>query len=141
MSQPHPNRAGEVWRNLSLVLSDDAGITKINRLYLNSAQVTDVISFRLMDGLAGPGCLSGELFVNVECAVREGAQRWSVTEELALYIAHGCDHLAGAQDNSPQGRASMRRRELRWLHAARQNNLLDILKEPENPGKKEQALC
>ena len=35
--------------------------------------------------------------------------------ELALYLAHGCDHLTGADDATPAGRARMRRRELGWL--------------------------
>jgi len=44
--------------------------------------------------------------------------------ELALYLAHGCDHLAGADDATPRQRAAMRRRELRWLRAAAHADLL-----------------
>jgi ssRNA-specific RNase YbeY (16S rRNA maturation enzyme) len=35
--------------------------------------------------------------------------------ELALYIAHGFDHLSGADDDTPARRAAMRRTEMRWL--------------------------
>jgi probable rRNA maturation factor len=64
-----------------------------------------------------PGGLIGELFINVERAVRVAPRRadWSADRELALYLAHGLDHLTGADDHAPEERARMRRRELAWL--------------------------
>jgi ssRNA-specific RNase YbeY (16S rRNA maturation enzyme) len=49
--------------------------------------------------------------------VREGPQHDGADAELALYIAHGFDHLSGADDNTPARRAAMRRTEMRWLAA------------------------
>lgn len=40
---------------------------------------------------------------------------WSEDAELALYLAHGFDHLAGSDDATAAGYRAMRRRELRWL--------------------------
>ena len=69
-----------------------------------------------------------ELFVNPMQAIRCAAARdpatllreekdipWSAGHELALYIAHGLDHLSGADDATYEGYRTMRRRELRWL--------------------------
>ena len=46
---------------------------------------------------------------------------WSVAMELLLYVAHGMDHLSGADDLDERSRAGMRARELRWLREFRGN--------------------
>ena len=58
-----------------------------------------------------------EIIVNAERAWLAGSRRrgWSPSRELALYIAHGCDHLNDERDTTPAGRRRMRRRELHWL--------------------------
>jgi len=111
--------AAEAWGGLSLLLTDDSGIRQINRRHLARDAETDVLCFRY-GPLPGEGHRStGEIVLNVERALREGRRRagWSASRELALYLAHGCDHLAGADDATPAARARMRRRELRWLGA------------------------
>jgi rRNA maturation RNase YbeY len=103
---------------LDILLTDDAGIIAANRAVFGRDYVTDVISLAYppMPGEAGA---SGELVINVELAAREGRRRAGGPDrELALYLAHGCDHLAGADDATPRQRATMRRRELGWLRAA-----------------------
>jgi ssRNA-specific RNase YbeY (16S rRNA maturation enzyme) len=122
---------------LSVVLTDDAGIARVNQCHLNHTGPTDVISFRL-DPLPGENVCtcSGEIFVNVEMAVRwvhrwheahlrrgrgsasTASRTWDADQELALYLAHGCDHLTGATDSDPLGRRRMRRREMAWLRRA-----------------------
>lgn len=103
--------------SMDIVLTDDAGIVSANRAVFGREYVTDVISLAYPP-LPGESGMSGELIINVERAVCEGARRaGGPGRELALYLAHGCDHLAGAEDASPRQRASMRRRELRWLRA------------------------
>ena len=115
------------WDDLSLVLMDDSGMMRINRLYLDRAGATDVISFYCPPGPGRPGVCGGEIFVNVQRAMEAGKKRWGAQRELALYIAHGCDHVTGASDRSQSGRARMRRRELRWLRAAAKDKLLNSL--------------
>ena len=97
------------------MLTDDAGITSTNREFLGKDRPTDVISFRYNPVPGEEPAATGDLIVNVECAVREGAVRNGADAELALYIAHGFDHLSGADDNTPARRAAMRRTEMRWL--------------------------
>jgi probable rRNA maturation factor len=103
-----------VWQEVTLLLTDDTGITQYNREFFGKDRTTDVISFR-SEPIPGEEGTSGDLIVNVECAVREGAQHDGIDAELALYIAHGFNHLSGADDNTPAKRAAMRRTELQRL--------------------------
>ena len=103
-----------VWQEVTLLLTDDAGITQYNREFFGKDRPTDVISFRC-EPVPGEDGTAGDLIVNVECAVREGPQHGGMNEELALYIAHGFNHLSGADDNTPARRAAMRRTEMRRL--------------------------
>jgi probable rRNA maturation factor len=105
---------GTIWQEVTLLLTDDAGITQYNREFFGKDHPTDVISFR-GEPVPGEDGTTGDLIVNVECAVREGPQHDGINSEIALYIAHGFDHLSGADDDTPARRAAMRRTEMRWL--------------------------
>lgn len=96
-------------------LVDDAGIREAHMAYFGKDTTTDVISQRY-EPLPGEGGCTGEIIVNLQQALRaKGASRWSCHRELALYIAHGLDHLHGGLDETPSQQQQMRRRELRWL--------------------------
>lgn len=98
---------------LSVALLDDAGIRPINEAYLGHAGATDVISF------AYPDVRSAELLLNVQRAVEEARRRrGDVSRELALYLAHGIQHLAGRDDATPAQRRAMQRVQQGWLRAA-----------------------
>ena len=113
------------WGEVVVVLVDNAGITQINATHLNKPETTDVISF-CYDPLPGETDLAADIVVNVDRAVEEGSRRnGGASRELALYIAHGCDHLTGADDGTPEDRKRMRRRELRWLTEADSCGLLE----------------
>lgn len=105
------------WQEVTVHLLDDAGIAPVNRAVLGHEGATDVITQRYEPIPGEADGLVGELFVNVERALRAAPRRagWSADRELALYLAHGCDHLTGAADATPRERARMRRRELAWL--------------------------
>lgn len=105
------------WQEVTVHLLDDAGIASVNRAVLGHEGTTDVITQRYEPIPGEAGGLVGELFVNVALARRAAPRRtgWSADRELALYLAHGCDHLTGADDATPRERARMRRRELAWL--------------------------
>lgn len=108
------------------MLTDDDGITQTNREFFGKNRPTDVISFRY-DPVPGENdTASGDLIVNVDCAVREGKVHEGADAELALYIAHGFDHLSGADDNTPARRAAMRRTETQWL-AALQSEIKNLI--------------
>jgi len=108
-----------MWRELTVILTDDAGIAPLNRHIMRHSGSTDVITQRYESLPGESDGLYGELFVNVERAWQLGGSRrgWPASRELALYIAHGCDHLNDEDDATPAGRQRMRQRELRWLRS------------------------
>jgi rRNA maturation RNase YbeY len=114
------------WNGVSLVFGDDSVLRDLGRRCGAGQYATDVLSFRFAPLPGERDGAFGEIVVNVECALRLGREgsAWSPSRELALYIAHGCDHLCGGTDDTAAGRARMRRRELRWLRQAEGLGLL-----------------
>jgi rRNA maturation RNase YbeY len=100
-----------LWHELSLVLTDDS-IRDLNRTWFGNDTVTDVISFPY------PEEGFGEVIVNLTQAKEEGELRESPDHELALYIAHGCHHLTGAEDDTPEKKAAMLNQESEWVKQA-----------------------
>ncbi len=117
---------GTDWGEISVVLTDDEGITQPNREFFGKNRPTDVISFRYDPVPGEEEAAGGDLIVNIECALREGPAHDGTDAELALYIAHGFDHLSGATDDTPQKRTAMRRTEKRWL-AALHSEIKDLI--------------
>ena len=110
-------RVGGVWHEVTVHLVRDAESDAIHRAIMGIAGATDVIT-QAYDAIPpeAPG-LYGELFVNTDQALRAAPKRrgWNPAKELLLYIAHGMDHLSGADDLAPADYARMRRRELGWI--------------------------
>ncbi len=106
-----------VWHEVVIHLLGDAASDEIHRAIMGIAGVTDVVT-QAYDAIPPekPG-LYGELFVNTDQARRAAPRRkgWSVARELLLYVAHGMDHLSGADDHAERDYHAMRRRELNWL--------------------------
>jgi ssRNA-specific RNase YbeY (16S rRNA maturation enzyme) len=130
MRQAAATSPPDEWLAIDLTLSDDTGIAGCHERYFGAPTPTDVISqgYARVPGEEGN---RGEIIVNVERARRLGPLYGGWQRELALYIAHGCDHLAGATDADPVGRRAMRRRELRWVEQAAEEGLLIVL--PKRP--------
>jgi len=127
MRRADPTPSGGGWAELALILLDNAGIVEANRRVFARDAVTDVIS-QAYAPLPGQG-RCGEILINVERACEEAERRpgWTAEHEFALYIAHGCDHLAGADDADDAGRRRMRRRELQWVAEAEKAGLIEDL--------------
>ncbi|MBR1587732.1 MAG: rRNA maturation RNase YbeY [Kiritimatiellae bacterium] len=110
-------RVGGVWHEVTVHLVRDEESDAMHRAIMGIAGATDVIT-QAYDAIPPeePGLL-GELFVNTDQAFRAAPRRhgWTPAKELLLYIAHGMDHLSGADDRSPADYARMRRRELAWM--------------------------
>lgn len=110
-------RIGVPFRAVTVILQDDAFSAEVHAAINGVEGATDVVTQRY-DAMPGeaPG-VYGELYVNVDQAVRAAPRRpgWSAAKELLLYVAHGMDHLSGADDLQPADYDRMRRRELAWL--------------------------
>lgn len=118
-------RTGEV----SIMLTDDATITALNRDYRGVAQATDVLSFGYGDAAAFPPPIEqevgitdlmplGDLVVSVETAQRQaGLNGHDLTTELLMLVAHGTLHLLGYSDETEAERLAMNRHAVRVLNA------------------------
>ena len=111
------SRIGVPFRAVTVILQDDAFSAEVHEAINGAEGPTDVITQRY-DAMPGEAeGVYGELYVNVDQTLRVVPKRrgWSVTKELLLYVAHGMDHLSGADDLRPADYDRMRRRELRWM--------------------------
>ncbi|MBQ3806512.1 MAG: rRNA maturation RNAse YbeY [Kiritimatiellae bacterium] len=112
-------RVGVPFRSVAVVLQDDASSAEVH-LAVNGAEgPTDAIT-QGYDPMPGEEKgVYGEVYVNCDRALKAAPKRssWSPAKELLLYVAHGIDHLSGADDFSPKDYQAMRRRELSWISA------------------------
>ena len=110
-------RIGVPFRAVAVILQDDAFSAETHAA-INGAEGPTDVTTQGYDAMPGePEGVYGELYVNVDQAVRAAPKRrnWSAAKELLLYVAHGMDHLSGADDLAPEDYVRMRRRELKWL--------------------------
>jgi rRNA maturation RNase YbeY len=102
---------------LTVVLTDDVAMPDYKAGCFGVRAQTDVVS-QAYAAIPGLGPATAELVLNAERALAEGRRRaGGPARELALYLAHGLDHLAGHDDDTPARRRAMRRRETAWLDA------------------------
>lgn len=110
-------RIGVPFRAVTIILQDDAFSAETHAA-INGAEGPTDVTTQAYDAMPPePEGVYGELYVNVDQALRVAPKRkgWSAAQELLLYVAHGMDHLSGADDLAPADYARMRRRELTWL--------------------------
>jgi probable rRNA maturation factor len=89
---------------LSILLTDDAGITRYNERFLGRSGPTNVISFGVSDPFpAGPDVL-GDIAINVDAAQRQSEVRGvSLTDEVVILAVHGLAHLLGFAHDPAEG--------------------------------------
>lgn len=105
------------FKEVTIILQDDDFSAEVHKAINGVEGPTDVITQRY-DAMPGEEeGVYGELYVNVDQALRVAPKRegWSVKKELLLYVAHGMDHLSGADDLEEKDYNTMRKRELNWL--------------------------
>ncbi|HAJ56139.1 MAG TPA: rRNA maturation RNase YbeY [Candidatus Omnitrophica bacterium] len=93
---------------LTVILSGDAALRRLNRKYMSKDSTTDVLSFDLKPPFLSKACLVADVVVSVDRA-RSVARKIKVSfkEELARYIIHGILHLTGYDDSTPDERRRM----------------------------------
>ena len=107
--------AGVRTAEISIAIVDDLRMHELNRQYLAHDYPTDVLSF-VLERDEQAGSLDGEIVVSAEYAAREASRyNWTADDELLLYVIHGCLHLVGHDDQTPDGRAAMRDAETKLL--------------------------
>ena len=112
-------RVDKRFQEIAIILQYDEESAEVHGAINGVKSPTDVIT-QPYDAIPGePKGVYGELYVNVDQASRVAAEiggTWSAMKELLLYIAHGMDHLSGADDATEHGHDLMRKRELGWLN-------------------------
>ena len=80
---------------LSILLTGDARIRRLNRRWRKKDRATDVLSFPLSDP-PGVSPLLGDVVISLDTAARRGGEdARAVRMELDRYLAHGILHLLG----------------------------------------------
>ena len=112
-------RVRGAWHEVVVHLVRDAASDELHQAIMGVAGATDVITQAYDAVPPEESGLYGELFVNTDQALRAVPKRkgWSPAKELLLYVAHGMDHLSGADDCTEADYNRMRRRELKWLNS------------------------
>lgn len=106
------------WLELTVVLVGHRAMAAWNEAALGHEGTTDVITMRYRSLPGEPRGWRGEIIMNAEEAREAGASRpGGAARELALYLAHGCQHLGGADDATPDERRAMAVRQNRWLRS------------------------
>lgn len=107
-------RVGEKFREVTVILQNDEESAEVHEGIMQTEGPTDVITQRYDPMPGEEQGVYGEIYVNADRALELGGRK-----ELLLYVAHGMDHLSGADDHGEKNYRTMRRRELRWLSAIR----------------------
>jgi probable rRNA maturation factor len=114
---------------ISVALTDNVTVRRVNRNYLQHDYDTDVLSFLFestpekaakpkrggADAVRPRGCgrrIDGEVLISAEMAAQTAGQfGWNPRDEVTLYLVHGLLHLCGYDDLTPVERRIMRARE------------------------------
>ena len=105
------------FRDVRVIVQNDVSSDLVHHAIMGVEGATDVITQNYEPIPPEPAGVYGELYVNASRAISCAPTRagWSPAKEFLLYVAHGFDHLSGADDMTPSGYDTMRRRELAWL--------------------------
>lgn len=102
---------------VSVLLTDDEAIRKLNRTYRNVDSATDVLAFAMREGefALNPSVL-GDIVISVDTAERQAEEvEHSLQNELALLAVHGTLHLLGYDDQKESEAKIMHEKERKIL--------------------------
>ena len=97
---------------VTLLLTTDAAIRKLNRQFRGKNKATDVLSFPA-EGVGAEG-MAGDLAISVTTALSQAAEQGhTLSTEIKVLILHGLLHLAGYDHEVDDGKMARRERLLR----------------------------
>jgi probable rRNA maturation factor len=97
---------------VTVLLTTDAAIRKLNRQFRGKNKATDVLSFPA-EGI-GAEELAGDLAISVATAVKQAVEQGhSLSTEIKVLVLHGLLHLAGYDHEADEGKMARRERLLR----------------------------
>jgi probable rRNA maturation factor len=105
--------AAKLRGEVSVLLTGDAHIRRLNRRFRRKDQSTDVLSFPAPE-FPGDSSLAGDLAISVETAARQAEELGhTLAVELQILILHGLLHLAGYDHERDSGQMARRETTLR----------------------------
>lgn len=112
-----------VWDNhyepalVSLTLTDDKHIQKLNRKYRHKNKPTNVLSFETQDApITGAPWLAGDIVMSYDTLVREkNAQHLSFRAHFTHLLIHGTLHLLGYDHQTEKQATRMEKLEIKLM--------------------------
>jgi probable rRNA maturation factor len=101
---------------VSVLLTSDKAIRRLNRDFRGKNQATDVLSFPALMAGVGPQAeqMAGDLAISVDTARKQAAEQGhALACELKVLLLHGLLHLAGYDHEADEGQMARRERTLR----------------------------
>ena len=96
---------------VTVLLTTDIGIRKLNRRFRNKNSPTDVLSFPVEDPSHE---IAGDLAISVETAHRQAEEHGhKLSIELRILMLHGLLHLAGYDHQADTGQMARKEAKLR----------------------------
>src|SRR5690242_1887789 len=100
--------------SVSVLLTSDAAIRRLNRQFRGKNKATDVLSFPAEPQAQGGEKIAGDLAISVPTARRQAAEQGhALGVEIKVLILHGLLHLAGYDHETDTGQMARRERRLR----------------------------
>lgn len=97
---------------VTVLLTGDAAIRRLNRRFRGKNHATDVLSFPAAE--VSRGEVAGDLAISVETARRQAVEQGhALGTEIKVLMLHGLLHLAGYDHESDTGQMARRERNLR----------------------------
>jgi probable rRNA maturation factor len=99
---------------ISVLLTTDRDIRRLNRQFRHKDKATDVLSFPPLPAVGTSAQAAGDLAVSVETAARQAEEAGHpLHAELQVLLLHGVLHLAGYDHESDAGKMARREAALR----------------------------
>jgi probable rRNA maturation factor len=100
--------------DVTVLLTTDAEIRRLNRRFRGKNKATDVLSFPAEADFGGPEKIAGDLAISVDTARRQAAEQGhALATEIKVLMLHGLLHLAGYDHEADGGKMERRERVLR----------------------------
>lgn len=97
---------------VSILLTSDKTMRRLNRQFRNRDKTTDVLSFPAE--IQGPERIAGDLAISLPAARRQSEERGhALGVEMRVLILHGLLHLAGYDHETDDGEMARREQRLR----------------------------
>jgi probable rRNA maturation factor len=99
---------------LSILVTDDVTIRRLNRTYRGKNAATDVLSFAQRQGqaMASASYHLGDVVISIDTARRQAKEyRITLGDEVSHLLVHGVLHLLGYDHERSSDAAAMKARE------------------------------